>query len=408
MSLNKDFTTVAQMSGYTLLATGAMGPFVSALGRKYGKRPVYVFSSVIGTVGVIVSQTASGYNTLLAGRILQGVGIPAYESLAISSIGDLFFVHERGALVAIVIFLLAAISNGVSIIAGVITANLGWHWNFHISLPFAALQMILTILFVEETSYNRRAIYEIDTAGSEENLEKLAEVEGRAAQHLEKRTAATADRDVEQDFGPTITQTSTVETIPPRKTFVKRLALYNGTYTEDSVFKMALASVAILLNAGAAYQVFSTGFIIAWYVAVAIISGVIFASPPYLLGSAAIGYLSAGPLIGGLLGSAVPFFVTEPFIKALTRRNNGYYEPEFCLIPTTISGIITIAGLVGWGFTVHNGQSIYLAAFLWGLMLFGMAWFATAATSWALDAYRQNSTEVFIMNMVFKNFFYYG
>ncbi|KPI35680.1 putative MFS-type transporter [Cyphellophora attinorum] len=388
MSLNKDFTTVAQMSGYTLLATGAMGPFVSALGRKYGKRPVYVFSSVIGTVGVIVSETASGYNTLLAGRILQGVGIPAYESLAISSIGDLFFVHERGALVAIVIFLLAAISNGV--------------------LPFAALQTILVILFVEETSYNRRAIYEIDTAGSEENLEKLAEVEGRAAQHLEKRNAATADRDVEQDFGPTITHTSTVETIPPRKTFVQRLALYNGTYTEDSVFKMALASVAILLNAGAAYQVFSTGFIIAWYVAVAIISGVIFASPPYLLGSAAIGYLSAGPLIGGLLGSAVPFFVTEPFIKALTRRNNGYYEPEFCLIPTTISGVITVAGLVGWGFTVHNGQSIYLAAFLWGLMLFGMAWFATSATSWALDAYRQNSTEVFIMNMVFKNFFYYG
>lgn len=408
LDLHHSFTDIAKLSGYTLLATGAMGPVVSALGRKYGKRPVYILSSIFGTVGIIVSETASSYNTLLAGRVLQGLGIPAYESLAISSIGDLFFVHERGAMVAVVMFLLAAISNGVSIIAGVITSNLGWHYNFHICLPFAALQTILVILFAEETTYNRRAIYEIDTVGSEENLEKLASIESRNAQHIEKRSARSADTDLESTVSNTASRTYTTETIPPRKTFVQRLALYNGTFTNDSVIKMALASIAILLNVGAAYQIFSTGLIIAWYVAVAITSGVLFAAPPYLLGSAAIGYLSAGPLIGGLLGSAVPFFISEPFIKALTRRNKGVYEPEFCLIPVSISGACAIAGLVGWGFTVQNGQSIYLAAFLWGLMLFGMTWLATSATSWALDAYRQNSTEVFIMNMVFKNFFFYG
>ncbi len=108
-----------------LLCTGACGPFVSALGRKYGKRPVYVASSIFGTVGIIISESASGYSTLLAGRILQGVGLAAYEALAIATIGDLFFVHERGPRVAVAMFLLAAISNGVSIIAGVITANLG-------------------------------------------------------------------------------------------------------------------------------------------------------------------------------------------------------------------------------------------------------------------------------------------
>jgi len=75
-----------------ILTTGAVGPFTSAFGRKYGKRPSYVFCSVVGTIGVIVCETAKTYNSLVAGRVLEGIAIAAYESLAVASIGDLYFV----------------------------------------------------------------------------------------------------------------------------------------------------------------------------------------------------------------------------------------------------------------------------------------------------------------------------
>jgi hypothetical protein len=186
------------------------------------------------------------------------------------------------------------------------------------------------------------------------------------------------------------------------------LALYNGSFVDDSVLKMALASVAILLNLGATYQVLMTGVIIAWYVGVAIVSGVIFASPPYLMSSASVGYMSAGPLIGGFLGALLPFVVSEPMIRFMARKNRGVYEPEFCLPPIALGCACTVSGLVGWGYAVQGFESIYLVCFLWGLMLFGMTLTATFATQWALDSYRQNSTELFIMNMIFKNFFFYG
>lgn len=385
-----------------------MGPFASAFGRKYGKRPMYLFASVCGTVGIIVSEVASGYNTLLAGRVLQGLGVAAYESLAVASIGDMFFVHERGPRVAIVIFLLAAISNGISIIAGVITTNLGWHYNFHIYIPFAAVQTIMIFLYGPETMYRRRAIYEIDTAGSEENLEKLANVESRAAHHIENSSGNTSTHDTDlEKTGTTTTQTS-VEPIPPKKTYLQELAIYNGTFVDDSVIKMAVASVAILLNIGASYQVFTTGIIIAWYVGIAILSGVIFASPPYLLSSASVGYLSAGPLIGGFLGALLSFVITKPLLATMTRRNKGIYEPEFCLPPIGFGAVFAVAGLVGWGYAVQSFENVYVICFIWGLLLFGITIIASFATQWALDAYRQNSTELFIMNMVFKNFFYYG
>lgn len=284
-------------------------------------------------------------------------------------------------------------------------------------LPFGALQTILVILCCPETQYKRKAIYEIDTAGSEENLEKLASVESRAARHVEDKTAEVAATDVER----TTTLTS-VESVPPKKGFLREMSLYSGTYSTDPLWKMVIASVAILLNVACKsstfitlhidfltpsgfYQIIMTGIIIAFYVVVAITSGVIFAAPPYLLGSATIGYMSAGPLIGGFFGALFPFLCAEPFAKFLTRRNKGVYEPEFHLIPVfTIGMVCAVAGLAGWGRVVENGDTIYLVCFLWGLMLFGMTSIAAWCTSWSLDAFRQHSTELFIMNMVFKNF----
>ncbi|KEF53491.1 uncharacterized protein A1O9_10466 [Exophiala aquamarina CBS 119918] len=422
--LGRSATDVAKLSGYLLLATGAVGPFASSFGRKYGKRPAYVFSSVIGTVGIIVSEVASDYNTLLAGRVLQGISVAAYESLAVASIGDLFFVHERGPMVAIIMFLLGAVSNGISIIAGVITANLGWNYNFHIYVPFAAVQTLMVIFYCPETMYRRKAIYEIDTLGSEENLEKLAGLEARAARHVEDRDGHREVEDPEKnahvelgahpdgsqtDQPGNIHRTTTAQSaIPLPKTYWQELALYNGSFVDDSIIKMTLACLAIVFNLGALYQIIMTGLIIAWYVTIAIISGIIFASPPYLLTSASIGYLSAGPLVGGLLGSVVSFFLSGPLTQGLTRRNKGVYEPEFCLIPIAPGAAIMIAGLVGWGFAVHTFANIYVICFIWGLLLFGIIITATFATQWALDAYRQHSTELFVMNMVFKNFFYYG
>ena len=258
LDLHKSFTDVAKLGGYLLLATGAMGPFASAFGRKYGKRPLYVFSSLMGTIGIIVSEVAVGYNQLLAGRIIQGIGVAAYESLAIASVGDIFFVHQRGPRIAVVIFLLSAISNGVSIIAGVITADLGWHYNFHIYLPFAALQTIMVILYCPETMYRRDRIFETDQVGSEVDLRKLASHEAHVAEHLEKH----ADDVRDPEKGASTTTRVTSYSIPPKKTFWQNLAIYNGVFVDDPVWKMFLGSLAIIFNLGPLYQILLTGLVI--------------------------------------------------------------------------------------------------------------------------------------------------
>lgn len=396
IALQRPVTDIALLSGYMILATGAFGPFTSALGRKYGKRPMYVFSSLMGTIGVIVCATAKSYNTLVGGRVLEGIAIAAYESLAVASIGDLYFVHERGPRVAFMMFLLAGISNGISIIAGRITEMYGWQWNFYILIPFAVAQTIAVILYCPETMYRRQRIYEIDIQGSEKNLEKLADIEEHA-RHVEHKSVNIDSVEVKK----VAMQDSMLPPMPPKKkSYFRELSLYNGAFVDDSLFKMILACPAILFNIGAFYQIVMTGCIIAWYVAVAISGGVIFAVPPFNMKPADIGYMSAGPFIGGFLGALTCLLTAEPYIKWMTRKNKGIYEPEFWLLPLAIDGACAITGLIGYGYATARALAIPFICFTWGIMLFGMTAIATHCSQWALDSYRSNSTELFVMNMV--------
>jgi MFS family permease len=398
-SLGVSFTQVTLLAGYVLLSAGAFGIFVSGLARKFGKRPMYIFCSLMAVIGCIIGECATTYETLVAARVVQGFGVGAYESIIVASIGDLFYVHERGPRVAVVMFLLSTVTNGILVIAGPITANLGWHYNFHILMPFVGLQFLLTVFFVPETTYLRKKMYEIDETGSDQDLAALGQDEERHRRGNETLTKTESRH----------TETISQITIPPkRKRYLQRLAIYNGIFVRDSIIKMFLAPLAILLNLGALYNVLVSGITLAWFVAVSIVSTIIFSSPPYLLTPAGIGYTSVAPMIGGVVGSIFMGLFAKSQLIWLVKRNGGIYEPEFQLLGSAVGSVTSIAGMVGFGYAAQNFQSIYVICFCWGLMMFGLCIIAISTSAYVLDAYRQHSTELFIMNMLFKNFFFYG
>jgi hypothetical protein len=74
-----------------------------------------------------------------------------------------------------------------------------------------------------------------------------------------------------------------------------------------------------------------------------------------------------------------------------------------------IPGTVTLVGsTVGIGYAAQRGLSVYLISFLWGTMLFGITVITISTSAYALDSFRDNGNEIFIMAMVFKNFFFYG
>lgn len=155
-------TRVALLSGEMALVVACTSPFVSAMSRKFGKRPMFLTSGLLGTVGTIICETATTLAQLRAGRIIVGFANVSFESIVLAAIGDMFFVHERGPFVAATNLMFVGLSSLVSVVSGPVITNLGWRYQFHLIVTFMAAQFLLTLLFVPEMSYDRDQSLNID------------------------------------------------------------------------------------------------------------------------------------------------------------------------------------------------------------------------------------------------------
>jgi MFS family permease len=388
--LRVTITDITLLSGYQVLVVGCTAPFVSAFSRKYGKRSLFVISSLFAFVGNIVGSTSTNYSQLLAARIIQGFAVSTYESLLLVVIGDLYFVHERGICFSIVSFLLAAVSNLSSVVCGPITTNLGWKYLFHIFVAMSGFHVLLQIFFVPETTYRRDHRYDIDELITND-FDELAELE----HGQEKANGAQVERVV---TGPAI---------PLKKTFWQNMKLFDGTYSDEGLFQLIISPFAICMNLAVAYIILLQAWFVGLYVGIAFVLAQIFGPPPYLMNPSSIGYLSLGPFVGGLV--AMFFFgaISDPIIRFMAKRNNGVYEPEYRLLMGVFS-FAAGAGLFGYGYVTQNYGSPYVAATLHGIVIFGVMAQVISTSAYALDAYRDMNNEIFIMGMLVKNFLLYA
>ena len=400
LSFGVPIGNITLISGYQLLVAGATGPVVSAVAAKYGKRPCFLVSSLMGLIGSVVGSATHSYNGLVAARVIQGFAISAYESLVISVIGDLYFVHQRGAYTAGMQFMLGGISNFSSVITGLVTADLGWKWLFHLLIVFIGFQIILLFFFCPETAYIRDHRYDIDELATDD-LKELSEVERRHEERANRKGAG----------GEALTQVdthaSTVRSVRAPKTFWQETAIFTGTYSDENLLQLIIAPFAVCMNLAVLWVVVVSGTITATYVAQAYVLAQIFSLPPYLLKPSGIGFLSLGPFAGGIVASVVLGIILDPTIKWLSRKNKGIYEPEYRLL-AMVGGLCTGGGLMAWGYMAQNAMNVYACATVHGIVLFGVISVTIATAAYALDAYRDMSTEIFIASMVFKNFLFYS
>lgn len=320
-TLGLPLTTVVLVSGYNLLAAGLIGPWVAAFASKFGKRPVFLASTLICIVGTAIGEAKIDYNHLLAARIVQGFATSAFESLIVASVGDLYFLHERGKRVAFINFILNACSGLASIICGQVFASLGWLWLFHLFQIFLVVQFIAMYLFCPETTYIREARpanrAQMGRVHTNFSLKSLSDDKKRLS-----RAAAPISGWYEDDSSSEIDIGAPVNT-PKKKTFLQSLAVFTGVYSQDNVFKFLFGPFLALACPGACYAILASGILTAWYVGSQIVLAGIFAAPPYLFGPSEVGFIGFGPFAGGLIAAIVMAIINEPVVQWMVRKNGG-------------------------------------------------------------------------------------
>lgn len=136
-------TELAWISHGYLCGLTLVIPCSAWLTQRLGARRLFMLSLGLFSLGTLASGLAPGLETLVAARILQGVGggllIPVGQALT----WQLFAVHERAKLSS-AIMLVALLAPALSPTAGgLLVESFGWRWIFLSSLPLALLTLVL-------------------------------------------------------------------------------------------------------------------------------------------------------------------------------------------------------------------------------------------------------------------------
>lgn len=382
--------TPAEASGlisYPNLAFGFGSLLLVPLYLKFGRRPVMLSSMLFFVVGIVGASQANDFTGLMVARVFASFGSGICEAIPVQLVNDIFFLHERGRQIALYSF---AICLGA--VAPVASSHLliepySWRLFFYVVLAFAATLLVLTFLFVEESSYDRAAHQAAVPAPS-------------SAYHSE------AGEKASQDNLENITHVTSA--IPTRTPFIKTLG-FKGRYDPDvPFFKTIVRSFTYFLVPQVLWVITSFGIYIGLGAFVFNYTAPIkLTSPPYNWSEQSSGLIALATLIGFVL--AVPFAPSSDLLAArLTRRNNGIREAEMRLPVMLPAMILAPVGLILYGLTCeHNlhwiGYFIGAALTQWSAYFF-----FSFALAYAVDSYTSKTAEMLIAMNIGKQAISFG
>jgi hypothetical protein len=115
----------------------------------------------------------------------------------------------------------------------------------------------------------------------------------------------------------------------PRNSYWSELKIFHGRVSDDPFWKVLTRPLMMLIFPQVLFSFFAYGLTTSWLVVVGSVLAQIFTAPPYNFTVSGVGLVAISPLIGSILGAFTSGPIADWVVKAMSRRNNGIYEPEF-------------------------------------------------------------------------------
>ncbi|KAF4809637.1 Protein HOL1 [Colletotrichum siamense] len=394
----------SQLASWAVLALGFGNIWAVPAVASFGARYTIIFGLAIFSGGFFWQATSESYDSLLAARIIGGLGGGVVESMGPMIVVMLFPPEYLGRAMSVYTWSLGAGTVFGPLFAGYMIAGLGsWRSPQYLFGIMSILNMVGTILMFPEPIMNIRVRGEPPLVSAPDSScgdeAPVISKKGRETISMENLGGERSVQDEQREFAaPPIHPASWISLWMTRSFFLR----FTHHHSVSGWLSMAMAPYRMLAVPAVVLTVLLFGVSISTNIATSILVSLVFSQPPMLWSTDLVGLfnlfvlggLCSGILIGGLL--------SDKMIASFTRRM-GYHKPESALPLLLPLGIVIPLSTVLIGYGLAYGWHWAAIGVLWSVVNVNMTSGCTILISYATDIYAAKAIDIGVVVNVLKN-----
>ena len=242
IEFGKTQSETADLLLWPILVLGAFNFFHVPLANYLGKRPVFVFASLLLSMSYLWGALAKSFESLLWSNIIAAFAASSTEALGASIVNDLYFLHERANLMSIYMLFISGGNTIGPLICGFIVSSVSWRWFKWLAFILTTINFLAVVFLCPETRYDRSAttLATPSTPASSASISKFSDDD----EHSMEKTTSAKERNVPG-----------YETAHVRpKTYIQQLSLWTGVPKETSLLKLFLRPFPMIAYPAVAFS----------------------------------------------------------------------------------------------------------------------------------------------------------
>ncbi|KAI6826089.1 MFS general substrate transporter [Hortaea werneckii] len=358
---------------YPTLLMGIGNLISMPLAMVVGRRLVFLLSMVVLVLGGLWCALSTSLISHIAGRNIMSLAAGQSEALAPMMIQEVFFLHEKGRKLGWFIFIQNATSGAFFIMSTYLVGAYGWKWWYALFTIINAVLLLVSYVFVTETSYPNRADMQhaprMQTP--EDSLDDTKDGNaGAAAPTVASRPILDA-----QTYGPRTW-----------KGDLRLLCRVRNWYILPNFYLQVVQGLCV---PSILWLLLLNGAFLGIYVFMASTFSGILLAPPYRLSFEALGYVQAGQIVVCLIFLPLLGYGSDWVIKFMSRHNNGAFKPEYRLLLLWIPAIVGVVCTIIYGQVGKSPEKWSVAApiFTYNASFFAFVGANVVGITYAVDSF---------------------